>query len=74
MSLDIIIECKKVDEISVTRMGEIEIELTGADLVDAVDIETIVKEYGATNLLDEINETDVISWLENQGYTVTETE
>ncbi|MDA5547582.1 hypothetical protein OP862_15755 [Yersinia massiliensis] len=72
MSLDIIIECKKVDEISVTRMGEIEIELTGADLVDAVDIETIVKEYGATNLLDEINETDVISWLENQGYTVTE--
>ncbi|EPB0882804.1 hypothetical protein ACRASO_004314 [Yersinia enterocolitica] len=74
MSLDIIIECKKVDEISVTRMGEIEIELTGADLVDAVDIETIVKEYGATNLLDEINETNVISWLENQGFTVTETE
>ncbi|EOI7349405.1 hypothetical protein [Yersinia aldovae] len=74
MSIHMIIECKKVDEISVTRMGEIEIELTGADLVDAVDIETIVKEYGATNLLDEINETDVISWLENQGYTVTETE
>ncbi|CQG98550.1 MULTISPECIES: hypothetical protein [Yersinia] len=72
MSIHMIIECKKVDEISVTRMGEIEIELTGADLVDAVDIETIVKEYGATNLLDEINETDVISWLENQGYTVTE--
>ncbi|MFV8801766.1 hypothetical protein ACNSPD_21665 [Yersinia enterocolitica] len=45
-----------------------------ADLVDAVDIETIVKEYGATNLLDEINETEVISWLENQGYTVTEVE
>ncbi|WP_019210862.1 hypothetical protein [Yersinia massiliensis] len=74
MSLDIIIECKKIDEISVTRMGEIEIEITGADLVDAVDIETIVKEYGASELLDEINETDVISWLENQGYTVTETE
>ena len=74
MSIHMIIECKKVDEISVTRMGEIEIELIGADLVDAVDIETIVKEYGATNLLDEINETDVISWLENQGYTVTETE
>ncbi|CFQ96695.1 MULTISPECIES: hypothetical protein [Yersinia] len=72
MSIHMIIECKKVDEISVTRMGEIEIELIGADLVDAVDIETIVKEYGATNLLDEINETDVISWLENQGYTVTE--
>ncbi|EMG5806157.1 TPA: hypothetical protein SAZ36_004292 [Yersinia enterocolitica] len=74
MSIHMIIECKKVDEISVTRMGEIEIELIGADLVDAVDIETIVKEYGATNLLDEINETDVISWIENQGYTVTETE
>ncbi|MGH1605779.1 hypothetical protein [Yersinia proxima] len=72
MSIDIIITCKKIDEISVTRMREIEVELTGADLVDAVDIETIVKEYGATNLLDEINETDVISWLENQGYTVTE--
>ena len=72
MSIHMIIECKKVDEISVTRMGEIEIELTGADLVDAVDIETIVKEYGATNLLDEINETDVISWLENKGYIVIE--
>lgn len=74
MSIDIIITCQKIDEISVTRMGEIEIELTGADLVDSVDIETIVKEYGATELLDEINETDVISWLENQGYTVTENE
>ncbi|MGE4817046.1 hypothetical protein AB8992_08030 [Yersinia enterocolitica] len=71
MSIHMIIECKKVDEISVTRMGEIEIELTGADLVDAVDIETIVKEYGATNLLDEINETDVISWLENKRLNLT---
>ncbi|EMQ3399866.1 hypothetical protein WF233_004518, partial [Yersinia enterocolitica] len=50
------------------------LELVRAELVEAVEIKDIVGEYGSTDLLEEIGKTDVISWIENQGYTVTETE
>lgn len=56
------------------RYGGLTLELSDAELVEAVKIKEIVSEYGATDLLEEIGKTDVIAWLESEGCTVTETE
>ncbi|MCB5313603.1 hypothetical protein [Yersinia intermedia] len=73
MSLDITITVKSAS-VEKGRYDGLTFELSEAELVDAVEINDIVREYGSTDLLEEIGLTDVISWLENQGYTVTETE
>ncbi|EOA2967037.1 hypothetical protein ACHZHY_004671, partial [Yersinia enterocolitica] len=60
--------------VEIDRYKNLTLELVRAELVEAVEIKDIVGEYGSTDLLEEIGKTDVISWIENQGYTVTETE
>ncbi|EOI6410807.1 hypothetical protein ACMU73_004717, partial [Yersinia enterocolitica] len=60
--------------VEIDRYKDLTLELVRAELVEAVEIKDIVGEYGSTDLLEEIGKTDVISWIENQGYTVTETE
>ncbi|CFQ74252.1 hypothetical protein ACX1H8_20500 [Yersinia enterocolitica] len=74
MSLDITIKVKGITNVDADRYGMIEMELSDAELIEAVSKSEIVSEYGANDLLEEIGETDVISWLGDQGYTVTETE
>ncbi|HDL8285836.1 TPA: hypothetical protein PXQ99_002640 [Yersinia enterocolitica] len=73
MSLDFTIKVKSAGA-EQGRYGGLSLELSDAELVEAVEIKEIISEYGSTDLLEEIGETDVIYWLENQGYTVTETE
>ncbi|EOI6457449.1 hypothetical protein ACMU59_004189 [Yersinia enterocolitica] len=74
MSLDITIKVKGITNVDAVRYGTIEIELADAKLIEAVSKGEIVSEYGAPDLLDEIGETEVISWLEDRGFTITETE
>ncbi|EKN6093769.1 TPA: hypothetical protein ACPZN0_004558 [Yersinia enterocolitica] len=73
MSLDMTIKVES-SGVEIDRYKHLTLELVRAELVEAVEIKDIVGEYGSTDLLEEIGKTDVISWIENQGYTVTETE
>ncbi|EOI6596899.1 hypothetical protein ACMVCI_004143 [Yersinia enterocolitica] len=73
MSLDMTIKVESAG-VEIDRYKDLTLELVRAELVEAVEIKDIVGEYGSTDLLEEIGKTDVISWIENQGYTVTETE
>ncbi|WP_227734673.1 hypothetical protein [Yersinia proxima] len=73
MSLDIIMRVKRIANIDCDRYG-IAIELSDAELIEAVSKSEIVSEYGTRELLDEIGCTKIISWLEDQGFTITETE
>ncbi|EOD4122421.1 hypothetical protein ACJQ6Q_004065 [Yersinia enterocolitica] len=73
MSLDMTIKVESAG-VEIDRYKNLTLELVRAELVEAVEIKDIVGEYGSTDLLEEIGKTDVISWIENQGYTVTETE
>ncbi len=70
MSLDFTITVKTVSA-ERGRYDGLTLELSDAELVEAVEIKEIVSEYGATDLLEEIGKTDVIAWLESEGYTVT---
>ncbi|HDM8392191.1 TPA: hypothetical protein P0O06_003227 [Yersinia enterocolitica] len=73
MSLDMTIKVESAG-VEIDRYKHLTLELVRAELVEAVEIKDIVGEYGSTDLLEEIGKTDVISWIENQGYTVTKTE
>lgn len=73
MSIDITITAESAS-VERDQYRGIILELTRAELVEAVEIKDIVGEYTATYLLDEIGQTDVIAWLESEGYDVTESE
>lgn len=73
MSLDISLNCDQITEISCsgTRYNSpLYVELSGANLVDAVDIPTIIREYGARDLLDGMDTDDIIQFLRDNGHEV----
>ncbi|MEQ5304909.1 hypothetical protein ABN238_12020 [Providencia rettgeri] len=49
----------------------VEVTLTGAILDGFISVDDIISEYSAGTLLDEIDNDDIISHLECQGYIVT---
>ncbi|EUC95750.1 hypothetical protein [Providencia alcalifaciens] len=68
--MDITIECDSVQ--CEARMNRnVEVTLTGAILDGFISVDDIISEYSAGTLLDEIDNDDIISHLECQGYTVT---
>lgn len=74
MTIDTTLKVKQINSINPYGDGwnrHMEIDIEGIELVAAVKPEEIISEYTARALLDEMDESDVISWLEGEGYTVT---
>ncbi|OON34647.1 hypothetical protein BTJ39_23820 [Izhakiella australiensis] len=73
MSIDATIKAKRINEISPYGDGynrRIEIDVEDLEIAEAVKADEIVSEYDVDDLLDAIGESDVINWLEGNGYTV----
>lgn len=73
MAIDTTLKVKQINSINPYGDGynrHMEIDIDGIELVDSVKPEEIISEYTARALLDEMDESDVISWLEGEGYTV----
>lgn len=50
--------------------ASVEIDVEELEIADSVKADEIVPEYDVDELLDAIGESDVINWLEGNGYTV----
>ncbi|MDH0356516.1 hypothetical protein [Morganella sp. GD04133] len=70
--MDITFECNSFSGVTRRSTGKIVIEADGAVLDGHVDISDIVEEYSANALLSEIEDEDIIKYLTEQGYVVTE--
>ncbi|WGL81761.1 hypothetical protein [Enterobacter cloacae] len=74
MAIDATLKVKQINSINPYGDGwnrHMEIDIDSIELVECVKPEEIISEYTAASLLDAMDESDVVSWLENEGYTVT---
>lgn len=74
MAIDATLKVKQINSINPYGDGwnrHMEIDIDSIELVECVKPEEIVSEYTAESLLDAMDESDVVRWLENEGYTVT---
>lgn len=70
--MDITFECNSFSGGTRRSTGKIVIEVDGAVLDRHVDASDIVEEYSANALLDVMEDEDIIKYLTEQGYAVTE--
>ncbi|UBH30934.1 hypothetical protein [Enterobacter hormaechei] len=74
MAIDATLKVKQINSINPYGDGwnrHMEIDIDSIELVECVKPEEIISEYTAASLLDAMDESDVVRWLENEGYTVT---
>ncbi|MFS9772399.1 hypothetical protein U0Y97_16445 [Enterobacter chuandaensis] len=74
MAIDATLKVKQINYINPYGDGwnrHMEIDIDSIELVECVKPEEIISEYTAASLLDAMDESDVVRWLENEGYTVT---
>ena len=74
MAIDATLKVKQINSINPYGDGwnrHMEIDIDSIELVECVKQEEIISEYTAASLLDAMDESDVVRWLENEGYTVT---
>lgn len=74
MAIDSTLKVKQINSINPYGDGwnrHMEIDIDSIELVECVKPEEIISEYTAASLLDAMDESDVVRWLENEGYTVT---
>lgn len=70
MSLDFVLEATNV-EIDVDRWkNTLRCDIRNGDITSAIDAVDIIKEYGASELLDYMDNQDIINHLVYLGYTV----
>ncbi|EKN4770487.1 hypothetical protein ACONXG_004296 [Yersinia enterocolitica] len=75
MALDITLEAKGIEDISIIGSGyypKLSIAIYGADITNCIHIDEIIGEYGEKIILDEIGEEYIINWLRDKEYIVTE--
>lgn len=70
MSIDTNIKCSKIEEIKTGSFREPELCIS----VEDMDLNLFIKEVGEDTILEEIQISDIINFLENRGYTITEDE
>lgn len=61
---------------SITPKGDgwnrqLEVDIEDLDISDAFKADEIVGEYEVDDILEAIGESDVVTWLEEQGYEVS---
>ncbi|EQA1682583.1 hypothetical protein L7P71_RS07390 [Enterobacter roggenkampii] len=74
MAIDATLKVKQINSINPYGDGwnrHMEIDIDSIELVECVKPEEIISEYTAESLLDAMDESEVVRWLENEGYTVT---
>ena len=77
MAIDATLKVKQINSINPYGDGwnrHMEIDIDSIELVECVKPEEIISEYTAASLLDAMDESDVVRWLENEGYIVTNDE
>ncbi|MFW5410747.1 hypothetical protein B7L51_019290 [Pectobacterium brasiliense] len=66
------IRAKRINEITSSGHYHIDIDVEELDISKSVSTDEIVKEYDKSELLESIGIDDVVEWLKNQGFAISE--
>lgn len=75
MATDITVTCKSIAEITAAGDGynrkyrKLLVELADVEVDDEL-IDLVVEEFGVSETLERLSESDIIEWVERAGYTV----
>lgn len=72
MSIDVEIKGIRITQVEPDSHNQLTVTIEGADLPNSIDLDVIISEYGEKDVVEALGEDYVKSWLEGQGYTVTE--